>query len=54
MTGSPVPVIPLDIIPAGPDASGQYPRADLFCHINLPKNPAVIDRIMQYLKKPSV
>jgi hypothetical protein len=44
-----LPGISLDIIPPGPDASGQYPRPDLFCHINLPKNPAVIDHIMQYL-----
>jgi pimeloyl-ACP methyl ester carboxylesterase len=44
-----LPGISLEIIPPGPDASGQYPRPDLFCHINLPKNPAVIDRIMQYL-----
>ena len=44
-----LPGISLDIIPPGPDASGQYPRPDLFCHINLPKNPAIIDRIMQYL-----
>ena len=46
---SALPGISLDIIPAGPDASGQYLRPDLFCHINLPKNPAVIARIMQYL-----
>jgi pimeloyl-ACP methyl ester carboxylesterase len=44
-----LPGISLDIIPPGPDASGRYPRPDLFCHINLPRNPAVIDRIMQYL-----
>ena len=41
--------ISLDIIPPGPDASGQYPRPDLFCHINIPKNPAVIECIMKYL-----
>ncbi len=44
-----LPGIPLDIIPPGPDASGQDQRPDLFCHISLPKNPVVIDRIMQYL-----
>lgn len=27
----------------------MHPHPDLYCHINLPKNPAVIDRIMQYL-----
>jgi len=46
-----LPGISLDIIPPGPDASGQYPRPDLFCHINLPRNIAVIDRIMQYLNE---
>jgi hypothetical protein len=44
-----LPGISLDVIPPGPDASGQYPRPDLYCHINLPKNPVVIDRIMRYL-----
>lgn len=44
-----LPGISLDIIPPGPGATGEYPRPDLFCHINLPKNPAVIDRIMEYL-----
>jgi hypothetical protein len=49
---SALPGISPDIIPPGPDASGQEPRQDLFCHINLPRNPAVIDRIMQYLTAP--
>jgi len=44
-----LPGISLDIIPPGQDAAGQYPHPDLYCHINLPKNPAVIDHIMQYL-----
>ena len=44
-----LPGISLDIIPPGPDASGQCSRPDLFCHINLPRNPAVIAHIMQYL-----
>jgi triacylglycerol lipase len=44
-----LPGISLDIIPPGTDVSGRYPQPDLYCHINLPKNPAVIDRIMQYL-----
>jgi triacylglycerol lipase len=49
-----LPGISLDIIPPGPDPSGQYLRPDLFCHINMPKNPAVMDRIMQYLTDPLV
>jgi pimeloyl-ACP methyl ester carboxylesterase len=49
-----LPGISLDIIPPSPDASGRYPQPDLFCHINLPKNHAVIDRIMHYLQKVPV
>jgi hypothetical protein len=49
---SALPGISLDIIPPGPDASGRFPNPELFCHINLPRNPAVIDRIMQYLTTP--
>jgi triacylglycerol lipase len=44
-----LPGITLDIIPPSADGSGQYPMPDQYCHINLPKNPEVIDRIMQYL-----
>ncbi len=44
-----LPGIPLDIVPPGPYAPGREPRPDQFCHINLPRNPAVIARIMQYL-----
>ncbi len=44
-----LPGILLDIVPPVPEATEEYPRPDLFCHINLPKNPAVIDRIMEYL-----
>ncbi len=47
-----LPGISLDIIPPGPDALGQYPDPGQFCHINLPRNPAIIDRIMQYLQNP--
>ncbi len=44
-----LPGISLDIIAPRNEKSGQYPQPDLYCHINLPKNPAVIDRIMHYL-----
>jgi pimeloyl-ACP methyl ester carboxylesterase len=44
-----LPGISLDIIRPGPEGSGQCPSPALFCHINLPKNPAVMDRIMEYL-----
>ena len=42
--------VPLDIIPA---SCGEGIPPDLFCHINLPKNPLVIDRVLQYLKVPN-
>jgi hypothetical protein len=44
-----LPGISPDIIPPGTDATGRYPCPDLYRLINLPKNPAVIDHIMQYL-----
>jgi triacylglycerol lipase len=47
-----LPGISLDILPAGPDGSGDLPSPDQYCHINLPKNPVVIERIMQYLTRP--
>ena len=42
-----LPGVPTDIIPA---SRGQGTSPEQFCHINLPKNPLVIDRVMQYLK----
>jgi len=49
---SQLPGISLDILPAGPDGSGDLPPPDQYCHINLPKNPVVMDRILQYLTQP--
>ncbi|NYT17029.1 MAG: acetyltransferase, partial [Methanomicrobiales archaeon] len=47
---SELPGIPIDIIPA---SRGQGTPPDLFCHINLPRNPLIIDRLVQYLKVPN-
>ncbi|MFA6226487.1 MAG: acetyltransferase [Methanoregula sp.] len=47
-----LPGISLDILPLGPDDSARLPPPDQYCHINLPKNPVVIERIMQYLTRP--
>jgi len=44
-----LPGISLDIIRPGPEGSGLCPPPGLFCHISLPKNPVVMDRIMEYL-----
>jgi len=30
----------------------RLPPPDQYCHINLPKNPVVIERIRQYLTRP--
>jgi hypothetical protein len=47
-----LPGISLDILPLGQDDAVQLPLPDQYCHINLPKNPVVIDRIMFYLTTP--
>jgi len=48
-----LPGISLDIIPAPRDQVDHLPAPDQYCHINLPKNPLVIERIMQYLTGPA-
>jgi triacylglycerol lipase len=47
-----LPGISLDILPAGPGGDVLVPSPDQYCHINLPKNPLVIDRILHYLTCP--
>ena len=47
-----LPGITLDILPLGKDDAAQLPRPDQYCHLNLPKNPVIIDRIMHYLTTP--
>jgi hypothetical protein len=44
-----LPGISLDVLSASLEGESHLPAADQFCHINLPRNPLVIDRIMQYL-----
>ncbi|MEI7857407.1 MAG: alpha/beta fold hydrolase [Methanomicrobiales archaeon] len=44
-----LPGISLDVLPLDPIDSVLLPSPDQYCHINLPKNPVVIERIMQYL-----
>jgi triacylglycerol lipase len=48
-----LPGISLDIIPSPSDQAEYLPAPDQYCHINLPKNPLVINRIMQYLTGPA-
>jgi len=47
-----LPGIAPEILPAGPSSSRPMPSPDQYCHISLPRNPVVIDRVMQYLKDP--
>jgi triacylglycerol lipase len=48
-TESELPGISLDILPASLEGENNLPSPDQYCHINLPRNPLVIDRIMKYL-----
>lgn len=48
------PGVSLDIIPAGNVEPGSPPAPDQYCHIGLPRNPVVIDRIMEYLAGTAV
>lgn len=44
-----LPGISLDVLTASIEGEDPLPAPDQYCHINLPRNPVVIDRIMQYL-----
>ncbi len=44
-----LPGISLDILSASHEKEEHLPSPERYCHINLPKNPLVIDRIIQYL-----
>ena len=46
-----LPGISLDVLSAS-DRGDQLPAPDQYCHINLPRNPVVIARIMLYLTNP--
>jgi pimeloyl-ACP methyl ester carboxylesterase len=45
-----LPGISLDILSASDEQQEHLPPPGQYCHINLPRNPLVIDRIIQYLK----
>jgi hypothetical protein len=44
-----LPGISLDVLSASLKGEDHLPEPDVYCHINLPRNSIVIDRIMQYL-----
>jgi triacylglycerol lipase len=46
-----LPGADIDILPADPAAFAQHPER--YCHLHLPRNPEVIDRVMAYLNNPS-
>ncbi len=41
----------MDILPIDSARLGEHP--ELYCHITLPKNPEVMDRVMEYLRDPA-
>ena len=48
-----LPGISLDVLPASRGPEQTLPSPDQYCHLFLPKNPLVIDRVMEYLKEPA-
>jgi triacylglycerol lipase len=51
---SELPGISLDVLSATADGEDNLPAPDQYCHINLPRNPVVIGRIMHYLTSGAV
>lgn len=49
-----LPRVPLEILAPGPDGGGRQIPPHHFCHIQLPRNPAVIDRVMEHLLDPAL
>ncbi|MDD1708220.1 MAG: alpha/beta fold hydrolase [Methanoregulaceae archaeon] len=48
-----LPGISLDVLSASFDNELNLPTPNQYCHIHLPKNPKVINRIIQYLTSPA-
>lgn len=46
---STLPGIPLEILSAPAEPEDQQPAPDQYSHINQPRNPIVIEKVMQYL-----
>jgi triacylglycerol lipase len=49
---SALPGVPLEALAPGQDGDGRQIAPHHFCHIQLPRNPAVIDRVMECLIDP--
>lgn len=50
---SALPGITLDIIPAETGNKEKDPSPGQFCHIHLPRNPVVMERVLEYLMLPA-
>ncbi|MDD4137114.1 MAG: alpha/beta fold hydrolase [Methanoregula sp.] len=49
---SALPGVSLDIISSGETGGDTLPQPGQYCHINLPRNPAVMERVLQFLCLP--
>jgi triacylglycerol lipase len=47
---SALPGVSLDVLPAETNDNTSLPPPDQYCHLHLPRNPEVIDRVMAYLR----
>jgi len=50
---SALPGVSLDIISSGDAGGTTLPPPGQFCHIHLPRNPVVMDRVLEYLCLPA-
>jgi triacylglycerol lipase len=50
---SALPGVPLEVLAPERDGRGREIPPHHFCHIRLPRNPAVIDRVMEHLLDPA-
>lgn len=48
-----LPGVPLEVLAPGPVGDARHIPMNHFCHIQLPRNPAVIDRVMEHLLDPA-
>lgn len=44
-----LPGVPLEVLSASVKREDHLPAPDQYCHINQPRNPIVIEKVMQYL-----
>ena len=49
---SALPGVSLDILSTGLGSDDALSQLGQYCHINLPRNPVVMQRVLQYLTLP--